>query len=147
MSQKQVIIFTDGGCDPNPGPGGWAALICLDDRELSLSGAEGYSTNNRMELTAAIQALRQVPAGSRVLLHTDSRYLQQGITEWLPEWQARGWRRQGGKLANVDLWQELAQIIRQVRVEWRWVKAHSGNPLNERVDKLVREARRKAASN
>ena len=146
MMEKEIIIYTDGGCDPNPGPGGWAALILLEGRQVELSGAEAHTTNNRMELTAAIQALHQVPAGASVRLHTDSRYLQQGITEWLPEWQARGWRRQGGKLANVDLWQELAQIIRGVRVEWRWVKAHAGDALNNRVDRLVHEARRKAAA-
>jgi ribonuclease HI len=136
----RVIIYTDGACDPNPGPGGWAALMRSGAAEKALTGSEPDTTNNRMELTAAIQALKALKQPCQVELYTDSEYLRRGIKEWLPGWRARGWRRKGGVLANVDLWQELDKLLKTHCVEWRWVRGHAGNPQNERVDKLARQA-------
>ncbi|UYN90653.1 MAG: ribonuclease HI [Anaerolineales bacterium] len=135
-----VEIFSDGSCEGNPGRGGWAALLRSDGHERELSGSEAHTTNNRMELTAALKALESLPAGSRVHFFTDSEYLRKGITEWLPGWVARGWKRKGGALANVDLWQALAKVIRQHEIEWRWVRGHAGHAENERVDRLARSA-------
>ena len=139
-SIPEVTIYTDGSCDVNPGPGGWAALLRSAEQEKVLSGAEAQSTNNRMELTAALRALQALKHPSRVRLYTDSEYLRRGIQEWLPGWRARGWKRKGGVLANVDLWQALDQAIRQHEIEWHWVKGHSVNKDNQRVDKLARDA-------
>jgi len=135
-----VTIYTDGSCEPNPGAGGWAALLLFPGRQIPLSGAEPDTTNNRMELTAAVEALRALPERSHVTLVTDSEYLKKGITEWMPNWRARNWRRKGGKLANVDLWKMLDQILAQHQVEWRWVKAHASSRYNNMVDQLAREA-------
>ncbi len=135
-----AVIYTDGACDPNPGPGGWAALILEDGRERILQGGEPHSTNNRMELTAALAALESLGVRSRVDLFTDSTYLQKGITEWLPTWKARNWRRKGGRLANVDLWKRLDRAIQNQTVSWHWVRGHAGNPQNQRVDRLARQA-------
>lgn len=139
-----VIIYTDGACDPNPGPGGWAALLRSGENEKVLSGAEPETTNNRMELTAATRALQALKRPCQVELYTDSEYLRRGITEWLPGWRRRNWKRKGGALANVDLWQALDQSIQQHRVTWNWVPGHAGNRDNERVDRLAREAIRGA---
>ena len=136
----RVIIYTDGACDPNPGPGGWAALLKINGQEKVLSGGEAGSTNNRMELTAAIQALEALNRPCQVALFTDSEYLKRGITEWMPRWKARNWRRKGGKLANIDLWQALDQAIKPHKIEWRWVRGHAGDRDNQRVDRLAREA-------
>jgi ribonuclease HI len=136
----RVTIYTDGACDPNPGPGGWAVLLLFDRREKILSGSEPETTNNRMELTAAIQALQALKGPSQVDFFTDSQYLRLGITEWMPNWRARSWRRKGGKLANVDLWQSLDQAIQEHQINWRWVRGHSGDRYNQRVDYLAREA-------
>ncbi|UYN92381.1 MAG: ribonuclease HI [Anaerolineales bacterium] len=135
-----VEIFSDGSCEGNPGRGGWAALVRTDGAERELSGSEAHTTNNRMELTAALRALESLAAGSRVRFYTDSEYLRKGITEWLPGWVARGWKRKGGALANVDLWQALAKVIRLHEIEWRWVRGHAGHAENERVDRLARSA-------
>jgi ribonuclease HI len=135
-----VTIFTDGSCDPNPGPGGWAALLRSGKVEKELIGSEAKSTNNRMELTAALQALRALKESCRVELYTDSEYLRRGITEWLPGWRARGWRRKGGQLANVELWQALDKVVQQHQVHWHWVRGHAGHPENERVDHLAHQA-------
>jgi len=135
-----VIIYTDGACDPNPGPGGWGVLLRYGNREETLSGSEPDTTNNRMELTAAIQAIRALNRPCRIILNTDSDYLKKGITEWMPAWKARHWRRKEGKLANVELWQELDALLQSHQVEWRWVRAHAGNPYNQRVDRLARQA-------
>jgi ribonuclease HI len=135
-----VQIYTDGGCEPNPGPGGWAALLRFGAEEKELSGREAETTNNRMELTAAIRALQALKRPCRVQFYTDSEYLKRGITEWLPGWRRRGWKRQGGVLANVDLWQALDEAIRPHLIDWRWVRGHSGHPENERVDRLARQA-------
>ena len=141
-----VEIYTDGGCDPNPGPGGWAVLLRYGKQEIELSGAEADTTNNRMELTAALQALLALTVPSQVELFTDSEYLKRGVTEWLPDWRRRNWRRKGGSLANVDLWQALDQAMQPHQIEWRWVRGHAGNRQNQRVDRLVQRARSKLLS-
>ncbi len=137
---SRVTIYSDGSCLGNPGKGGWAALIREGNNERVLTGSEANSTNNRMELTAAIKALETVAAGSHVDLYTDSEYLRRGITEWLPGWRARGWKRKGGKLANVELWQALEKAIERHEIQWHWVKGHSTNKDNQRVDRLAKEA-------
>lgn len=132
-------VFTDGGADPNPGPAGWGAVI-LDratGERREISGGSPRSTNNRMELTAAIRALEALPEGSEAAVHTDSIYLKKGITQWLPGWIARGWRRKGGELRNVDLWRELAELTGTRRVSWHWLKGHAGHQHNERADELA----------
>lgn len=136
----QVTIYTDGACDPNPGPGGWAALLIAKGKERMISGSESETTNNRMELTAAIQALNTVQGRSRIEFYTDSEYLKKGITEWMANWRARNWRRKGGKLANVDLWQALDKAIQEHQIKWHWVRGHSGDRHNQRVDLLARKA-------
>jgi ribonuclease HI len=136
----KVIIYTDGGCVPNPGRGGWAALIRYPDWDIEISGMEPQSTNNRMELTAAIKALESLPNGTEAQVITDSEYLKKGITEWLPNWRKRGWKRKGGVLANQDLWMKLDSITQKIPVNWNWVRGHAGNKLNERVDQLVGKA-------
>lgn len=136
----KVTIYTDGACDPNPGPGGWAALLLHRDREQTLTGSEKQTTNNRMELTAAIEALKTLKRPSQVEFFTDSQYLRSGITEWIPNWRARNWRRKGGKLANVDLWQALDKQIQPHHINWHWVRGHSGDQNNQRVDNLARNS-------
>jgi ribonuclease HI len=137
---KEIIIYTDGACDPNPGPGGWAALIIYPDHKQEISGNEVVSTNNRMELLAAINALRTVPKSSDIRLFTDSQYLKLGVEEWLPNWISMGWKRKGGKLANNELWQQLNQEVEKHQVEWFWVRGHTGDPNNERVNYLAQRA-------
>jgi ribonuclease HI len=136
----QVIIYTDGACDPNPGPGGWAALLRYKGREKTLSGSEAHTTNNRMELTAAVMALKTLNAPCQIAIYTDSEYLKRGITEWLEGWRRRGWRRKEGPLANADLWQALDEALQPHQVEWHWVKGHANNRDNQRVDWLARAA-------
>jgi ribonuclease HI len=138
----QVIIYTDGACHPNPGPGGWAAVLTFGNAEKVLTGSDQNTTNNRMELTAAMEALKAMKTPTAVRVFTDSEYLRRGITEWLPAWQARNWKRKGGELANVDLWQSLADLCRIHQVEWSWLRGHAGHPQNERVDRLARQASR-----
>lgn len=135
-----VTIYTDGSCEPNPGPGGWAALLRYAGHEKEISGGEPQTTNNRMELTAAVCALQALNRPCRVNFYTDSEYLRRGITEWLPVWKARNWRRKEGALANVDLWQALNEAMQPHKIEWHWVKSHAGQPENERVDRLARQA-------
>ena len=135
-----VTIYTDGSCEPNPGPGGWAALLRYAGHEKEISGGEPQTTNNRMELTAAVCALQALNRPCRVNFYTDSEYLRRGITEWLPVWKARNWRRKEGALANVDLWQALNEAMQSHKIEWHWVKSHAGQPENERVDRLARQA-------
>ena len=139
-SKPQVTIYTDGSCDVNPGPGGWAALLKAGGRDKELSGAEPATTNNRMELTAALRALEALKQPSRVRLYTDSEYLKRGINEWVENWRARGWKRKGGALANADLWQALDRAIQRHEIEWHWVRGHAGNRDNQRVDRLARQA-------
>lgn len=136
----KITIYSDGSCDPNPGPGGWAALLKSGNREKELHGSERDTTNNRMELTAALRALEQLKRASQIDFYTDSEYLRKGITEWMPRWKERNWRRKGGALANVDLWQALDKAIQQHKITWHWVRGHTGNPGNERVDRLARQS-------
>jgi len=141
MTDKpKVMIYTDGACRGNPGPGGWGAILKYGRHEKSLSGGEKATTNNRMELQAALEALRTLNEACQVTLFTDSEYLKRGVTEWMPNWKRRNWRRKGGQLANVDLWMKLDEEIVRHEINWRWVKGHAGHPLNERADKLARDA-------
>jgi ribonuclease HI len=141
MPKTKVIIYTDGACEPNPGPGGWAAILRYGGHEKVLSGGERRTTNNRMELQAAISALETLREPCQVELHTDSRYVQMGITEWLTNWIARGWRKRDRKpVLNRDLWQRLHALIQQHDVQWHWVRSHSGDRQNERVDGLAYQA-------
>jgi ribonuclease HI len=136
-----VEIFTDGACSGNPGPGGWGAILRSGVREKEISGGEAATTNNRMEITAAIRALQSLKGPSDVTLYTDSRYLLDGATLWLPRWKANGWRTADKKpVKNVDLWQELEAAAAPHNIAWRWVEGHSGHPENERADALAREA-------
>lgn len=136
---KQVEIHTDGACLGNPGPGGWAALLRYGARERELAGGEPDSTNNRMELMAAIVGLETLTEACEVALYTDSQYVRQGITQWLPNWVRRGWKTAGGEaVKNRDLWERLQQAASRHRIDWHWVKGHSGDPDNERVDALAR---------
>ena len=138
---RKVEIFTDGACSGNPGPGGWAALLRYGEVEKELSGGEPATTNNRMELMAAIQALEALARPVEVRLHTDSLYVKEGITAWLPRWKARGWKTADKKpVKNVDLWQRLAAAAAPHQIEWEWVRGHSGHPENDHVDRLAREA-------
>jgi ribonuclease HI len=136
----RVRIYTDGACIPNPGPGGWAALLLSGRHEKVLSGSEALTTNKRMELTAAVKALGALKQTARVDFYTDSEYLRRGITEWLPDWRKRGWKRKSGKLANIDLWQALEDNLKSHEITWHWVRGHAGNPLNQRADNLARAA-------
>ena len=138
--QKPIIIYTDGACSPNPGPGGWAAILQSGSKEVILTGGEKKTTNNRMELTAALRALKSLKRSSMVEIATDSEYLRRGITEWLPVWKTRNWKRKGGALANIDLWQELDRAIPRHSIQWKWVRGHSGHRLNQRADQLARQA-------
>lgn len=138
-----IIIYTDGGAKPNPdGPGGWAALLLSGAHRREISGGEASTTNNRMELLAAISALESLKRPSVVTLFTDSMYLRNGITEWMPDWVKRGWRTAAKKpVKNKDLWQRLHAAAQTHEVTWKWVKAHAGHEHNERVDQLATEAR------
>lgn len=136
-----VEIFTDGACRGNPGPGGWGTLLRFDGVEKELCGAEAETTNNRMELTAAIRGLEALTRPCRVRLTTDSEYLRRGITEWLPQWKRRGWRTAGRKpVKNQDLWQALDEAQSRHEIEWHWVKGHSGHAENEYADALANRA-------
>ena len=138
---SDVQIFTDGACKGNPGPGGWGALLRKGKTEKELSGAEPDTTNNRMEMTAAIRALSALKRGCTVDLYTDSKYLIDGITKWLPGWQTRGWRTADKKpVKNEDLWRQLAELTATHSVTWHWVRGHSGHAENERVDRLASDA-------
>lgn len=138
----RVTIYTDGACEPNPGPGGWAALLLAGKTEKELVGSDPHTTNNRMELTAAVQALRALSKPCKVDLYTDSQYLRRGITEWLPDWRRRGWKRKGGTLANIDLWKALEAALAQHEISWHWVRGHAGDRYNQRVDSLATRALR-----
>lgn len=138
---KEVEIYTDGACLGNPGPGGWGALLRHGEHEKELAGGEPDTTNNRMELLAAIRALEALREPCRVVLHTDSQYVQKGISEWIGGWQRRGWKTADGKpVKNDDLWRALLAAQKAHKVDWRWVRGHSGHVENERVDQLAREA-------
>lgn len=134
-------MFTDGACKGNPGPGGWGALLRLGKHEKELAGAELDTTNNRMEMTAAIEGLRALTEPCEVVLYTDSKYLIDGMTKWIDGWQKRGWVNASKKpVRNADLWHELIELAERHAIEWNWVKGHSGHPENERVDRLASDA-------
>ncbi len=137
---KAVVIFTDGACSGNPGPGGWGALLRFGETERELSGGEAETTNNRMELTAAIKALEALKRPCRVELYTDSSYVKDGITGWIVRWRQNGWKTAAKKpVKNADLWQALDQALQRHEINWHWVKGHAGHPDNERADRLARE--------
>jgi len=141
MTKPLVTIYTDGACDPNPGPGGWAAILRFAGHEKVLTGHAPRTTNNRMELQAAISALNSLGGPTRVELFTDSEYLKKGITEWLPGWIARDWRKSDKTpVLNADLWQDLQALASKHQVKWQWVRGHSGDAHNERVDRLATRA-------
>jgi ribonuclease HI len=135
---KTIHIFTDGACKGNPGPGGWGAVLEAGGKEREMFGGEALTTNNRMEMTAVIEALAALKRPSRVIVHTDSTYVQKGITEWIHGWKARGWRTAAKEpVKNVDLWKKLDDVVRVHEIKWVWVKGHSGHVGNERADALA----------
>lgn len=136
-----VIIFTDGACKGNPGPGGWGAILRYQDHEREMEGAETLTTNNRMELTAAIEALSSLTRPCEVALYTDSDYLRQGMQSWLAQWKKKGWRNSKNEpVKNIDLWTRLDELAAQHQIHWHWVKGHSGHPENDRADALANHA-------
>ena len=138
---KNVVIYTDGACLGNPGPGGWGALLLYGDKEKEISGGEAHTTNNRMELMGAIAALQHLKEPCNIKLYTDSTYVMKGMSEWVKGWMAKGWKTADKKpVKNADLWQILVDAAKQHKVQWKWVKAHNGHPENERVDVLARDA-------
>ena len=141
---QKVIIHTDGGCRGNPGPGGWAAILRCNDHAKEIYGGDPVTTNNRMEITAAIEALKALKQPCEVELWTDSEYLKRGFMEWMPKWKANGWRRKEGKafkpVKNVELWQELDRLASPHKISFHWLRGHTGHPLNERCDELVQQA-------
>jgi len=140
-----VEIWTDGGCKPNPGPGGWAAVMTFRGAVKELSGAEAATTNNRMELTAVAVALERLKRPCHVVIHTDSQYVRNGITRWSTGWVRKGWRSSTGEpVANIDLWKRILAAAEAHRAEWRWVRGHAGNDMNERADRLATTARKTA---
>lgn len=138
---KKIEIYTDGSCLGNPGPGGWAAILKFNNSEKIINGAEKDTTNNRMELLAALNALKSLTEPCAIELYTDSNYLRQGITEWIFNWKKNGWRTANKKpVKNADLWQAIDEAQQQHQIQWHWVKAHNGHVDNERVDVLARES-------
>ncbi|MEY4879689.1 MAG: ribonuclease [Pseudomonadota bacterium] len=141
MADTKVDIFTDGACSGNPGKGGWGAILRANGHEKEISGGEKATTNNRMELTAVIQGLNALKAPSAVIVHTDSRYVMDGLTKWLPRWKQNGWKTSDKKpVKNDDLWRALDEAVSRHKVDWRWVAGHSGHAENERADALARAA-------
>ena len=140
MSAPHVVIHTDGACSGNPGPGGWGAILSFGDREKELKGFEAHTTNNRMELLAAISALEALKKPCRVDLHTDSQYVRNGISGWIHGWKKNGWRTADKKpVKNAELWQRLDDVADLHEITWHWVKGHAGHPENERADELARQ--------
>ncbi len=141
---EPIIIYTDGACSGNPGPGGWGAILISGALRKEISGGDPDTTNNRMELMAAIAALRELKGSGAVELHTDSKYVKQGITEWIVNWKANNWKRRSGKrwlpVKNEDLWRELDALVARHQVTFHWVEGHAGHPENERADELARGA-------
>lgn len=141
MTKPKVTVFTDGACSGNPGPGGWAAILRFKDTERELSGYETHTTNNRMELMAAIEALKALKMACRVTLVTDSQYLKDGITTWITNWKKQGWKTSNKKpVKNLELWRALEEVVANHDVEWQWIRSHTGHPENERADELARAA-------
>ncbi|HVY58469.1 MAG TPA: ribonuclease HI [Xanthobacteraceae bacterium] len=146
-SQQHVVVHTDGACSGNPGPGGWGVILEWSGHRKELKGGEPHTTNNRMELMAAIMALESLKRPCTVDIHTDSQYLRHGITEWIKGWKRNGWKTADRKpVKNVDLWQRLDAALAHHRVNWHWVRGHSGHDLNERADELAREGLAEARS-
>jgi ribonuclease HI len=140
LSEPHVVIHTDGACSGNPGPGGWGAILAFGDRVKELKGGEPHTTNNRMELMAAIAAFEALKRPCLVDLHTDSQYLRNGILTWIKQWKRNGWRTADKKpVKNVDLWQRLEAVLAKHQVRWHWVRGHTGDAMNERADLLARE--------
>jgi ribonuclease HI len=141
MARSGIIeIYTDGACSGNPGPGGWGAVLRWRGHEKEINGGEAETTNNRMEMMAAIRALESLKRPAHVRIHTDSIYLRNGITQWIHAWKAKGWKTANKKpVKNIDLWQRLETALARHKVEWRWIKGHSGHPENERADQLARK--------
>ncbi len=138
MTATQVHIYTDGACKGNPGPGGWGALLRFGDQEKEIFGGETPTTNNRMELLAVIRALESLTRRCEVAVHTDSQYVQKGVSEWLPNWKKRGWKTADKKpVKNADLWQTLDALLPGHQISWHWVRGHNGHPENERADQLA----------
>ena len=139
-NRPEIVVYTDGACSGNPGPGGWGAILMSGPHRKELKGGEADTTNNRMELLAAITALEHLKRASNVELHTDSSYLKNGITQWIHGWKRNGWRTADKKpVKNADLWQRLEAAAKLHKIDWRWVKGHAGHPENERADELARE--------
>jgi ribonuclease HI len=137
---QAIEIYTDGACRGNPGPGGWGALLISGKRQKTMHGGEPETTNNRMELTAAIEALNALKGRSQVILYTDSKYVMDGINDWMPNWKKRGWKTAAKKsVKNKDLWQALDEATQRHEIDWRWVKGHNGNPGNEKADELANQ--------
>ena len=144
--ENVVEVWTDGGCKPNPGPGGWAAILRFGQHERELWGADPATTNNRMELTAAASALESLTRPCRVVLHTDSEYVRNGVTRWSTGWVRRNWRNAAGDpVANMDLWRRVLDVAARHEIDWRWVRGHAGDVMNERADRLATAARDGAA--
>jgi ribonuclease HI len=140
VTTRSIEAWTDGACSGNPGPGGWGAILTYGHHRKELSGGEGHTTNNRMELMAAIMVLEALNRPSALVIHTDSQYVKGGITSWIHGWKRNGWKTADKKpVKNEDLWQRLDAALARHKVEWRWVKGHAGNPMNERADELARE--------
>ena len=140
MSEQRVVIHTDGACSGNPGPGGWGAILAFGDHAKELKGGEAHTTNNRMELMAAIAAIEALKRPCHVDIHTDSQYLRNGIMTWIKQWKRNGWRTADKKpVKNVDLWQRLDAALEHHTIRWHWVKGHAGHALNERADQLARD--------
>ena len=136
-----IKIYTDGSCLGNPGSGGWAAIILINGKKITIKGSKKNTTNNQMELLAPIKALKKIPFGEKVEIFTDSKYLKLGITEWILKWKNNGWKTSNkSKVKNLELWKELHKLVENYQIKWSWVKAHSGNKINEEVDVIARNA-------
>ena len=136
-----IKIYTDGSCLGNPGSGGWAAIIFTNGKKITIKGSKKNTTNNQMELLAPIKALKKIPFGEKIEIFTDSKYLKLGITEWILKWKNNGWKTSNkSKVKNLELWKELHKLVENYQIKWSWVKAHSGNKINEEVDVIARSA-------
>ena len=136
-----IKIYTDGSCLKNPGNGGWAAIIFMNNKKIAIKGNKKNTTNNQMELMAAIEALKKIPTGQKVQVYTDSKYVKLGITEWIDKWSQNNWKTSSKqKVKNLELWTELNEISKKHKIEWFWVKGHAGDPINEEVDALAKKA-------
>ena len=136
-----IKIYTDGSCIENPGNGGWAAIIFMNNEKIAITGNKKNTTNNQMELMAAIEALKKIPTGQKVQVYTDSKYVKLGITEWIKKWSQNNWKTSSKKkVKNISLWKKLNEISKIHNIEWYWIKAHAGDPFNEEVDKLAKNA-------